>query len=161
MRDQTSVLGVHCPSFSPITLLTLLLAFLWYSNSTVPHGPVTIEWHKRGALYIHVGVGITLREKPGQLPFISYNSGYKNFWTMFLMRISQFFLWWVLTFNVDRHHLIGGIVTSIEETIETLEKQQMSWPGLSGLYEEYVYNTHEWRGQLSVLYCTSCMQTKT
>jgi hypothetical protein len=90
-----------------------------------------------------VGVGIILREKPGQLPFISYNRDYKNFWAMLFMRIREFALWWVLTFSVDRHHLIGGIVTSIEETIKTSDKEHVSWPGLSGLYEEYVYNTPE------------------
>jgi hypothetical protein len=104
--------------------------------------PPNIAWHKRGTNYIHVGVGITLQEKPGQLPSISYNHDYKKFWAMILMRIREFFLWWIFTFK-GSSHFIAGIVVSMEDTIKAMDKEHMSLPGgLAGLYEEYVYKTH-------------------
>ena len=88
-----------------------------------------------------MGVGITLPEKPGQLPSICYNHDYKKFWAMLLMRIREFFLWWIFTLNVNSHFPVG-VVCSMEETIKAMDKEHMSLPGLAGLYEEYVYKTH-------------------
>jgi hypothetical protein len=104
----------------------------------VPHCPPNLAWHERGTTYIHVGVGITLREKPGELPVIGYNSNYKNFWSMFFMRIWEFFLWRALVFKMQ-YHVITGLVSTMEDGMKALHKEGKSLPNLSCLYEDYVY----------------------
>jgi hypothetical protein len=97
-----------------------------------------VVWHERGTNYIHVGVGITLREKPGQLPVIGYNRNYKNFWYMFAMRIWECFLWTALVFKLESR-LIIGLISTMEEAMKALHKERKYLPSLSSLYEDYVY----------------------
>ena len=127
----------------------LCLSFLFSRRHAVPRLPLNLAWHDRGTNYIHVGVGITLSNRPHRPPIIEhYFSCYRDAWAMLWMRLYHLFVWTLFVFRVT-YHMIPQFVTNIPNAMKAMEDRlrvpttandyRFPLPTLRTLYEEYVY----------------------